>query len=202
MAVTPFTEDPQARADIALMERMRDGDEEAVIALVGRYQDELVGFFYHLCWDQTIAEELAQDVFVHLFQARARYQPTARPRTFIYRIAHNLWIDHLRRTRHRVSLDAELGDGELRLVDVLEAPAAAGEAGEDRDGMIRGRVRQALEALPEGQREVFVMANDLGLKYQDIATMLGIPEGTVKSRMHHAVRHLRDELADLVEESP
>jgi RNA polymerase sigma-70 factor (ECF subfamily) len=188
---------PAGDPDVALMERIRDGDEEAVLGLVARFQHELVGFFYHLSWDQLVAEELAQDVFVNVFRSRARYQATAKVRTFLYRIAHNLWVDHLRRQKHHLSLDAEFGEQSLRLVDVLKAPDAP-EDTTGRDHTIRARVQEALANLPEGQREVFILANNHGMKYQDIAAVLHIPEGTVKSRMHHAVRVLRDELADLV----
>jgi RNA polymerase sigma-70 factor, ECF subfamily len=191
--------DPQAQAELALMARVRGGDHDAVIGIVERYQDEFVGFFFNLCWDQLAAEELAQDVFVRLFQARESWQPTARLRTWLYRIAHNLWIDRLRRRRRLVSLDAGQGDDGPSLADILPAaPQPDPDAGE-RDEAVRERVRSALADLPEGQREVFVLANDQGLKYHEIAAVLGIPEGTVKSRMHHAVRFLRDELADLVE---
>lgn len=185
--------------DIAIMERIRDDDREAVVELVRRFQNELIGFFYHQCFDPLLAEELTQDVFVNVYKSRARYQATAKVRTFLYRIAHNLWIDHLRRNRHHmVSLDAEYGGSNLRLVDVLDAPAES-RADAGHDDLLRGRIQQAVALLPEGQREVFVMANHQGMKYQEIAQILGIPEGTVKSRMHNAVRHLRDELADLVE---
>ncbi len=198
-AAESLANDPQAQAELALMARVRDGDREAVIGIVERYQDELIGFFFHLCWDQLASEELAQDVFVRLYNARERWQPTARLRTWLYRIAHNLWIDHLRRKRSLVSLDAERGEEGLRLSDTLAAPATPDPDARDRDAEIRVRVRAALAELPEGQREVFVLANDQGMKYHDISAVLGIPEGTVKSRMHHAVRFLRDELADLVE---
>ena len=185
--------------DVRIMERIRDDDREAVVELVGRYQNELVGFFYHQCWDQLIAEELAQDVFVNVYRSRARYQPTAKVRTYLYRIAHNLWIDHIRRHRHhQVSLDAEVGESALRLVDVLKAPAEA-EHDTGEDDRVRTRIQLAVAALPEGQREVFVLANNHGMKYQDIAQVLSIPEGTVKSRMHAAVLFLRDELQHLVE---
>ncbi len=184
--------------DVALMERIKNDDQEAVIALVERYQSELTGFFFHLSWDQLTAEELAQDVFVNVYRARARYTATARVRTFLYRIAHNLWIDHLRRSRRHLSLDAEFGEDGPRLSDTLSAPEVVHQAG--RDIQIRARIQQALELLPAGQREVFVLANNHGMKYHDIAAVLSIPEGTVKSRMHSAVRALRDELADLVEE--
>lgn len=198
-AAESIAHDPQAQAELALMARVRDGDREAVIGIVERYQDELIGFFYHLSWDQLTAEELAQDVFVRLYNARERWQPTARLRTWLYRIAHNLWIDHLRRRRSLVSLEAERGEEGMRLGDALAAAPEADPDARERDAQIRLRVRAALAELPDGQREVFVLANDHGMKYQEIASVLGIPEGTVKSRMHHAVRFLRDELTDLVE---
>ncbi len=186
--------------DIRVMERIRDGDQDAVILLVERFQNELVGFFYHLSWDQLVAEELAQDVFVNVYRSRSRYQATAKVRTYLYRIAHNLWIDHLRRQRRHLSLDAELGEQSLRLVNVLKAPEAPDELERGaRERIIRQRVQEALGNLPEGQREVFVLANNHGMKYQDIAAVLAIPEGTVKSRMHNAVRAMRSELSDLVD---
>lgn len=189
----------QADGDVRIMERIRDDDREAVVELVGRFQNELVGFFYHQCWDQLTAEELTQDVFVNVYRSRARYQPTAKVRTYLYRIAHNLWIDHLRRHKHhQVSLDAEVGESALRLVDVLKAPSER-ECDAGEDDRMRARIQVAVSALPEGQREVFVLANNHGMKYHDIGQVLGIPEGTVKSRMHAAVRFLRDELQDLVE---
>jgi RNA polymerase sigma-70 factor (ECF subfamily) len=203
---TPAPSDPSIalrardQADVLVMERIRDGDQEAVILLVERFQHELVGFFYHLSWDQLVAEELAQDVFVNVYRSRSRYQATAKVRTYLYRIAHNLWIDYLRRQRRHLSLDAELGEQSMRLINVLKAPDAIDDqerAGRDR--IIRQRVQEALGNLPEGQREVFVLANNHGMKYQDIAAVLAIPEGTVKSRMHNAVRAMRSELSDLVD---
>ncbi len=189
--------------DIRVMERIRDGDQDAVILLVERgFQHELVPDSSPplLSWDQLVAEELAQDVFVNVYRSRSRYQATAKVRTYLYRIAHNLWIDHLRRQRRHLSLDAELGEQSLRLINVLKAPEAPDELERGaRERIIRQRVQEALGNLPEGQREVFVLANNHGMKYQDIAGVLGIPEGTVKSRMHNAVRALRVELGDLVD---
>jgi RNA polymerase sigma-70 factor (ECF subfamily) len=181
------------------MARIRDDDTTAVDALVERFQHELVGFFYNLCYDQLIAEELAQDVFVNVYRARARWQPTARVRTWMYRIAHNRWIDHCRRRHDGISLDAERDDGGFRLGDAMAAPDAGPADDPQRAATIRTRVQSALDLLPAGQREVFILANNQGLKYNEISGILGIPEGTVKSRMHHAIRTLRDELADLVE---
>jgi len=189
--------DPDAR----LFERLRDSEDvdAALTALVQRFQHELVGYFYHQCWDQRLAEELAQTVFIKIYQARHRYRIEAKARTFLYRIAYNAWVDHVRRQqRHRaISLDAPMGRSEHSLGDALPAPGApVTDAGDVQH--IRQRIEQAVDRLPEGQRLVFVLANNQGFKYQDIADILDIPEGTVKSRMFGAVRRLRSELEDLI----
>ena len=171
------------------MVAVRTGINGSVEALVGRFQDELVGFFYHQCWDQGVAEELAQDVFVNAYRARERWVPSARVRTWLYRIAHNRWIDHLRRQRpHRSLHEIE--------VDDLEAPAVEVAL----DGSVRERLQAAVAALPEGQRVVVGLVVDGQLPYAEVARVLAIPEGTVKSRMFHAVRQLRSTLGDLWEE--
>ena len=82
---------------------------------------------------------------------------------------------------------------------MLKAPNGEDPDAVNRDETIRSRIQESLDGLPEGQREVFVLANNHGMKYQEISEVLGIPEGTVKSRMHNAVRMLRDDLQDLVE---
>lgn len=197
--------DPQTldrESDSQVMERLRDGDNEALAIIVERYQDELVGYFYHHCWDQLTAEDLTQTVFIKLFRARERYHHSAKLRTYLYRIAHNAWIDHIRRQQHHVvSIDAEYGAHEGQLRNSLADPRAAdpGDAGQNH--LIRTRIHEAVESLSESQRSVFILANNQDMRYQEISEVLGIPEGTVKSRMHAAIRRLRELLADLVDES-
>lgn len=185
--------------DTDLMERLRDGDLDAMSELVAMYQSEIVGYFYHHCWDQTEAEDLAQNVFIKVFKARERYEVKARVRTYLYRIAHNVWVDYLRRKKPQVSLDAEIGEDGACLKDLLADRPPAVEIGEEHRSLIRRRVEQALERLPPGQQDVFILANNHTMKYAEISRILGIPEGTVKSRMHGAVRLLRILLQDLVE---
>ncbi len=195
-------------SDTQLMERMRDDEESdaALTVLVERYQDELVGFFYNRCWDQAQAEDLAQTVFIKIFQARERYTDSAKVRTYLYRIAHNAWVDYVRRQRrrHAISIDAEFsssksrGGSGSRLRDNLAAPDVR-EDDPAQNALIRERIQEAVEALPEKQRMVFTMANNQSLKYQEISEILDVPEGTIKSRMHAAVRTLRTTLHDLLE---
>lgn len=187
-------------SDTQVMECLRDGDDDALAIIVERYQNELVGYFYHHCWDQLTSEDLAQTVFIKLFRARSRYQITAKLRTYLYRIAYNAWVDHLRRQRHHASLDAQYGGDGPRLRDSLADPKALGAGNDVNTPYLRQRIQEAVERLPEGQQDVFILANNQDMRYQEISEVLGIPEGTVKSRMHAAVRRLRTDLADLVEE--
>lgn len=189
----------QQDSDVQAMLRLRDGDDSALDSIVDRYQNELVGYFYHHCWDQLTAEDLAQTVFIKLYRARQRYQVSAKLRTYLYRIAHNAWVDHLRRLRPHASLDAEMGSEGMRLGETLADHKALDPGEMDHREYLRQRIQDAVEDLPQGQRDVFVLANHQEMRYHEISEVLGIPEGTVKSRMHAAVRRLRSLLGDLVE---
>ena len=182
--------------DEELMLSAGRGRVEAFEALVGRYEAALVRYFFRCSWDRARAEDLAQEVFVKLFTHSRDYEPTAKFTTYMYRVAHNLWVDDFRRRRHergQVSLEAEGGDGtSLREVVLSGADDPRDSA---RKEEIVEAVIEAVESLPEGHRAVFVLAEVEGMKYAEVAGILGIPEGTVKSRMHAAVIRLRERLA-------
>ena len=158
--------------DVQAMLRLRDGDDSALDGIVERYQNELVGYFYHHCWDQLTAEDLAQTVFIKLYRARERYQVSAKLRTYLYRIAHNAWVDHLRRLRPHASLDAEMGAEGMRLGDALADHKAHDPSEMDQRAYLRQRIQDAVENLPEGQRDVFVLANHQEMRYHEIAEVL------------------------------
>lgn len=188
--------------DSELMERYRDGDEEAFRVLVQRFQRPLINFFFRLTFDRFIAEDYAQEVFARLIQHRLTYRPEAKFSTYVFRIARNFWIDRYRAKASSpkvASLEAPVGgeDGkEMTLKDTVagNSPDAAEEYQRKE---IRRRVQEALLRLPEEQRLVFVLSENQGLRYQDIAEVMEIPIGTVKSRMHAAVLRLRELLEDV-----
>jgi RNA polymerase sigma-70 factor (ECF subfamily) len=188
--------------DSELMERYRDGDEDAFRLIVQRFQRPLINFFFRLTWDRFAAEDYAQEVFVRLIRHRANYRPTAKFSTYLFRIAKNYWIDRYREratSPRPASLEATVGgeDGDgpsLRNTVASDLPGA--EELLDRKE-IRRRVREALLLLPEEQRLVFVLSENQGLRYSDIAQVMEIPVGTVKSRMHAAVLRLRELLKDM-----
>lgn len=185
-------------ADTELMLRVKRGDPRAFTELVERFVRPLASFFHRLGADASTAEDCAQDVFLKLFRTRTAYEPRAKFTTYLFSIARHHWIDVV---RHRaagpttVSSDAGAGDDPRgspadRLVAAdtdVDARARADEVG--------AALRRAVAALSDEQREVFALVQQEGMRYQEIADLLGIPVGTVKSRVHAVMHTLRDRLA-------
>lgn len=193
-----------AESDADLMLRFRDGDEDAFLRLVQRFQRPLVNFFYRLTWDRFTAEDYSQEVFARLVRHRSSYRPTAKFSTYLFRIAKNYWIDQYRAKAAApkvTSLQVPVGDGDGRAIELGDTVEGSGSRPEEMFGLkeIRERVKEAVSRLPEDQRLVFVLSENQGLKYADIAEVLEIPVGTVKSRMHAAVRRLREMLKDVAD---
>lgn len=183
------------RSDAELMLACKGGDAGAFTELVHRHQRPLLNFFYHLVWDRQQSEDMTQEVFLRLHSHASTYEPQAKFTTYMYRVARNLWIDRLRSAAvspKPVSLDAAAdADGE----DSLGSRVSRREPGPLENlerAELQKRVRGAIEKLPEGLREVVVLGELHGLPYQEIASILSIPVGTVKSRMHAAVSRLRE----------
>ncbi len=169
--------------------RYRDGDVTAFRKLVDTYQDRLLQFFFRLCWDRDRAEDLTQDLFLKLMQGSRRYRPEGRLSTFVYRVATNLWIDHYRAQRPQprlYSLDQVVHGEALDVPGSAPAPDTQAEHAEERS-----HLRRALEALTEPHRLVFELAVYQERPYAEIGDLLGIPVGTVKSRMHNAIAALK-----------
>ena len=187
------------RSDEELIVCARDGDLQAFSELAGRHHAWLERFLYHMLWDREAAEDGAQEVLVRVWLARERYEPTARIRTFLFTCARNWcrnWRDGISRRPPVVSLEEQLGPTARSVLAALTTPEAVPER-ELLRGYERFRIRRAIGQLPEAQRVVFVLSQLQGLPHAQIAALLDIPEGTVKSRMHHACLKLR---ATLVEE--
>jgi RNA polymerase sigma-70 factor (ECF subfamily) len=190
---------PSEEEDTRLMCRARDGDVEAFALLVGRHRARVESFLYRLCSDRGKAEDGAQEVFLRLWLARHRYQPCARFTTFLYQVAHNYWLNELRKARARPVEGAwheepepDGGPGDPRAASRLPPAPAATEPHYQLFLRYRQwRIREAIARLPEPHRLVFVLGHLEGRRIAETAEILGIPEGTVKSRMHTAVRLLR-----------
>jgi RNA polymerase sigma-70 factor (ECF subfamily) len=152
--------------------------------------------------DRERAEDLAQETFMRLVRGAAGWQEKARFKTWLYTIARNLCVDQSRRDKFRrtESLDAKAagasGDGESEGPALIEQ-VAGGEAGPERgaeSALLRPVLARALAALPEEQREVFILREQAGVPFKEIAVMVGVNENTVKSRMRYALEGLKKHL--------
>lgn len=184
-------------SDENLLTRFRAGQELAFEVLVRRYERELFGYLRRYLGDSSLAEDVFQNTFLQVYTKSGQYEEGRPVRPWLYTIATHQAIDAMRRQgRHQaVSLDQnreELPNGEVRnLVDLLET-RGPGPAEQVQGDESRERVRASVESLPEFLRQVVVLAYYQGLKYREIADVLGIPVGTVKSRLHAALVKLNE----------
>ena len=173
-----------ADKETELMIRVRSGDRTAFEALYRLYERPLGNYFYRLCWNRARTEDLLQETFLRLWKAAPRWKPTAKVSTFIFRVAHNLFINESSKRREQ---PLENRDGETH-----EDPSE-----NLRRDETKAAVRRAVESLPEGERECLLLSEFNGMKYAEISEILSIPVGTVKSRMFSAVQRLKEGLKDL-----
>ena len=171
-------------------------DAEAFAQIVHRWEGPIRNLCVRMTADLHRAEDLTQETFARLHARRREWQPTAKLSTYLWRIAINLCHDeNRRRTRHgEVPLETgEDGEHAPHITVFHPTPHEELETGERAD-----QVRAALQRVTEPFRTVLVLRHYEGLKFREIADVLGVPEGTVKSRMHYAVNRLRERLDGIV----
>ncbi len=185
-------------SDEELLTQFCLGQTEAFGQLVRRYEKELYGYLRRYLGNQDLADDVFQNTFLQLYTKSGKYEQGRPVRPWLYTIATHQAIDALRRNgRHQaVSLDQvreESPDGESRsLVDMIEA-RGGGPVDQAQSAEGRERVRASVDRLPEFLKQVVVLAYYQGLKYREIADILDIPVGTVKSRLHAALVKLQEQ---------
>jgi len=185
-------------SDEDLYRRFAEGEEEAFEVLLNRHGDQVHGYLFRYFGDRELAADLSQEVFLRLVSAAGEFRGDSSFRTFLFRIVRNLCIDHVRSRAARPpvdSLDATTGgdpDGPS-LGDRLAGPGPDPSA-----GTFSGELRKALEAalaqLSPALREVFLLRAVEGLRFPEIAAILGVNENTVRGQMHTAVMRLRRQM--------
>jgi RNA polymerase sigma-70 factor (ECF subfamily) len=188
-----------AERDLELMRRFQAGDVDAFTDLYEAHLRGLLNFFFRLCWDRSLSEDFAQEVLLRIYKSAHKWEPNAKFTTYLYRVARNYWIDHCRllsTQKENVSLNASLGaEDSATLMDRLPDDIRPPETDLDRRELY-GAIMQALQQLPDEQRMVFVLSEIEELKYNEIAEIMEVPLGTVKSRMHTAIGKLQELLGD------
>jgi RNA polymerase sigma-70 factor (ECF subfamily) len=189
-------------SDEDLMQRLRQGQTEVFGTLVRRYERELYGYLRRYLGDESLAEDVFQNTFLQVHLKCKQYEVGRPVRPWLYTIATNQAIDALRRNQRHMNLRLEephspQSNGEttelLHLVECrMDGPLETLTAGERRE-----QIRASVEALPELLRQVLILAYYQGMKYREIAEILDIPVGTVKSRLHAALAKLQESWASL-----
>lgn len=180
-------------SDEALMLRYRDGEVAAFELLYARHRGGLYRYLLRQVGTPSLAEELYQDVWARIIQARQRYEPRAKFTTWAYRIAHNRLMDHFRAAR------IPLADPDAQ--DLEDLPDESPQAWETLDReRAANAIASAVAQLPAAQRDAFLMQHEGGLSLDDIAQATGASRETVKSRLRYAMARLRERLQALKEE--
>jgi RNA polymerase sigma-70 factor (ECF subfamily) len=195
-------------SDEQLLAAYRGGDVRAFEKLLARYEKPIWSFLRRFVRDAEAAEDLLQEVFLRVVRDAQESGPAwkgeAKFSTWLYTIARNLCIDRARRTAVRGSAPPSIdgapdADGNAETAALHERIAAPGPS---TDAVVAGReaarrIDRAVAELPDDQREVFLMREVMELPFAEIASLVGVSEPTVKSRMRYALEKLRAALADL-----
>lgn len=186
----------QERTDEELLAAYQQGDVGAFELLLRRHRAPLFTFLLRMLGDRERAEDLAQETFLRIVKGAQAWERRARFQTWLFTIARNLCVDQSRRDRFRRvdSLDAQGPDDGPAMLDSVPGreidPARGAES-----SRLRPVLARALAALPAEQREVFLLREQAGVPFKEIAELTGVNENTVKSRMRYALEGLRKALA-------
>jgi RNA polymerase sigma-70 factor, ECF subfamily len=192
----PAAREDTSEDDDALMLRLQGGDARAFDELYDRYQSPLWAYFFRNTRDSQLAEDLAQETFLKLHARFWDYLPSGRFKGWLFRIAHNLLIDDVRRKSHDALLHAskhqakEDDDHIQRIADDLLPPDVTIEKQE-----IARLIERLLDEIPADQRETFTMHHFQDLSLPDIADAMEVPLATCKSRLRLAREKLSEKLA-------
>lgn len=177
-------------ADGELVQTAIAGREASFEELVRRYQRPIAAYVYRMVGDYDAALDLTQEVFIKVYNSLARYRSEFKFSTWIYKIAHNAAIDHLRRYAVREQALTSGFDSERREVS-LESRRLTPEQESELEER-RSEIEQVVHALPSAYRELIVLRHSHDLSYDEIAEVTGLPLGTVKNRLFRAREAMRD----------
>jgi len=181
--------------DEELMQKIKKGDAEAFDILVRRWENRLFNTIYRITGDFETSRDLRQEVFLRVYQSAKGYRSDGHFGTWLYRIAINCSINELRKRKRRQTLPLSMSEfGEEQTLQDALLDDSPGPDEVIQQSELSEHIRDALRRLPDEQRVVIVLRHYEGLKFQQIASILNCPLGTVKSRMHHGLEQLRAKL--------
>jgi RNA polymerase sigma-70 factor (ECF subfamily) len=184
--------------DNALVRRTLRGDKRAFEMIITRYQQPLVNYLGRMTGERELALDFTQEVFLKVYASLPSFQPRYKFSTWLFKIASNFMIDHWRKKRvGAVSLDQPVDDGnEEYRIQIPDDETPVTKAYEL--AQVRKRIEAALNRIPEGLRELFVLRHVNEFSYEEIAEIKGLPVGTVKNRVFQAKELVREMLRGAV----
>ena len=195
-----WTVDLSPSSDATAMLRVAAGDESAFNCLVEKYHRAMIHFLFRMVRNQSIAEELAQEVFLRVYRSRASYRAEAKFTTWLYRIATNLAVNHARDTKQERGAKTVYLDSPDE--DTGTMPEVADDEPSVEDRLLRDERMKAIQehvmALPERQRMAVLMHKYQGMDYRQIGEVLKLSESATKSLLFRAYQTLREKLKDFV----
>lgn len=186
----------EADADLDVVRRVQAGDVAAFDRLILRYRERVYGIVYNLTANREDAADLTQDAFIKAFQSIHRFSGQSSFFTWLYKIAVNSTLTHLRRARLRSFFSLDRLDSEEPVAKEVVA-ALTDKSGADRDTFVRElqeKLNDAMQKLSIKHRTVVTLFEIDGLSHQEIAEVMGCSVGTVRSRLHYAKQLLQSEL--------
>lgn len=166
-----------------------DGRSESFEELVRRYQRPIIGYVFRIVGEYEASLDVTQEVFIKVYNSLAKYSSDYKFSTWLYRIAHNAAVDHLRRNSvMKQSLETENADGTFELQ--IESRAATPEQDHERNEW-RSEIEIVVEQLPATYKELITLRHGRDLSYDEIAEVTGLPLGTVKNRLFRAREMMR-----------
>jgi len=181
--------------DEELMKRFQNGDENAYIELVNRYRDKILNFIFNYIGDFEISEDIVQDTMVKLYQKKHYYKEIAKFSTWLYTIAKNLANTELRKKKQRKTTILSHISKDDKPYDIpSDQPGTHQEIESEITSKI---IRNAIDQLTDKFRTVILLRDIQELSYEDISSIVGVPIGTIKSRINRARLQLQVELKHL-----
>jgi len=182
--------------DAKLIKKILKGDRRAFEMIVLRYQQPLVNYLGRTLGEREMALDFAQDIFLKAYASLGSYRPGHHFSTWLFKIASNHVIDHWRKKKiSAISLDQSY-DGEEESSRIQVADQGPSVARKYELAELRAKIEKALETVPEGLRELFVLRHVNEFSYEEIADIKGLPVGTVKNRVFQAKELLRRQLEE------
>ena len=190
--------------DSTLAKQAAEGRQRAFRELLTRYERPVFSLVYRMVRDRALAEDLAQEAFIRAFRAIGRYDPSYKFSSWIFKIAHNLTIDHLRRKRLKTvsihgSPHALTEEEQARTRPILESPEERPDAYVENKEL-GSQIEEAIGRLRPEYRAATLLRHVEGHSYQEIAEIMDIPLGTVKTYIHRARLELKEALGHLVDD--